>query len=271
MPELPEVETTLRGLAPHTEGHRIISVTVRHPRLRWPISAQVSTTPCGQVIQQLQRRAKYLIFRCDQGSLIVHLGMSGSLRIVPQDTQVNPHEHIDIVLDNHTILRYRDPRRFGAVLWTDEDPLLHPLLKHLGIEPLDDGLTGASLYALSRRRIAVKLLLMDSHRIVGIGNIYANEALFQAGIHPTLPAEQLSQAQCLHLAEAIRETLTRAIAAGGSSLRDFVGSHGQPGYFQQQYAVYGRTHQPCLHCGQLIQQFKQMQRSSFFCPLCQPR
>lgn len=269
MPELPEVETTRRGLMPHAIRHVIAKVVVRNPRLRWPVDALVSSAPCGQTILQLDRRGKYLILVCENGSLIVHLGMSGSLRIVPADMPANPHEHLDIVLDNHMALRLRDPRRFGAVLWHTEDGLDHPLLAKLGIEPLSTGFDADYLYHLTRCRTAIKSLLMDSHRIVGIGNIYANEALFYAGLHPETSAQHLTPEKALRLVLSIRDTLTRAIAAGGSSLRDFVGSEGRPGYFQQQYAVYGRTGLPCLYCNHLIQHIKQSQRSSFFCPKCQ--
>ncbi len=269
MPELPEVETTRLGLQPHAEGQRIHQLVVRNPNLRWPVNDAVQTRPCGQTIRQLRRRGKYLILDCDHGSLIVHLGMSGSLRVVDAQTPASPHEHLDIVFDNGAALRLRDPRRFGAVLWSEGDPLQHPLLTRLGIEPLSNDFDGARLYRVSRSRTAIKTVLMDSQRIAGIGNIYANEALFQAGIHPLQAAQSVSRKQADRLAQAIRETLTRALAAGGSSLRDFVGGNGQPGYFQQHYAVYGRDGAACPRCGQPIQQFKQNQRSSFFCPNCQ--
>jgi formamidopyrimidine-DNA glycosylase len=269
MPELPEVETTRRGLMPHATQHVIVKVMVRNARLRWPVEPLVSSAPCGQTILRLERRGKYLILVCENGSLIVHLGMSGSLRVVPADTPASAHEHLDIILDNHTALRLRDPRRFGAVLWYAGDGQDHPLLAKLGVEPLSEAFDADYLYRLTRCRTTIKSLLMDSHRIAGIGNIYANEALFYAGLHPETSAQHLTPEKASHLVLSIRDTLTRAIAAGGSSLRDFVGSEGKPGYFQQQYAVYGRTGLPCLHCGHPIQHLKQSQRSSFFCQNCQ--
>ncbi len=271
MPELPEVETVMRGLRPHLEGVRLAGAVVRDHRLRWPVAARLDARLRGQMVHALGRRGKYLLLELDRGQLILHLGMSGSLRILIQPTPAGPHDHVDILLEGGACLRLRDPRRFGAVLLA-ETPGQHPLLTHLGIEPLDETFDGKRLYDLTRgRRTAIKQLLMDARLIVGIGNIYANEALFHAGIDPRLPAGRLSRARCVRLADAIRATLELAIAAGGSTLRDFVDSAGRPGYFQQVYAVYGRACEPCRRCGHPIVTFRQGGRSSFACPVCQKR
>ncbi|MBI5919154.1 MAG: bifunctional DNA-formamidopyrimidine glycosylase/DNA-(apurinic or apyrimidinic site) lyase [Nitrosomonadales bacterium] len=270
MPELPEVETTRRGLAPHLVGQRISGVTIRQPKLRWPIPTELSELLTGQMLHRLDRRAKYLLATCDTGTLILHLGMSGSLRILPAATPPEKHDHFDLLLDSGQLMRLRDPRRFGAVLWHSGDPAQHPLLAALGPEPLEDGFDGDTLYQACRSRSsAIKLLIMDNHVVVGVGNIYANEALFRAGIVPTLPAKKLSRARCTRLAQTIRETLAEAIVQGGSTLRDFVNASGEPGYFQQSYWVYARNGQPCRCCGSAILQIKQGQRSSFYCGTCQ--
>ena len=270
MPELPEVETTLRGLAPHLAGQRITDVVIRHPHLRWPIPKNLPKLLRGQSIRSLERRAKYLLIECDSGTLILHLGMSGSLRILPADTTPGKHDHFDLLLASGLLMRLRDPRRFGAVLWHEGDPAQHPLLAHLGVEPLEKEFDAAYLHRATRkRRAAIKLVIMDSHVVVGVGNIYANEALFRAGIRPQLAASRLSLARCVRLAQAIREILGEAIRLGGSSLRDYVGSNGSPGYFQQHYWVYGRAGEPCRACGTPIKQIRQGQRSSFYCPCCQ--
>lgn len=269
MPELPEVETTRRGLLPYAIDRRIVAVIARHRRLRWPVTDSTLQCPVGQTIQTLQRRAKYLIIQTQAGGLIVHLGMSGSLRVVQADEPPGAHDHIDVVLDNHTAIRLRDPRRFGALLWVQGEAMQHSLLSPLGIEPLSDAFDGAYLFHLTRCRPAIKIVLMNSHKVAGIGNIYANEALFEAKVAPTVPADTLSRAQCDQLSHALRTILQRAILAGGSSLRDFVGVDNKPGYFQQHYAVYGRTGQPCLQCNTPIAHLKQLQRSTFFCPSCQ--
>lgn len=273
MPELPEVETTRRGLLPHVAGRTIEQVTVRQPRLRWPMPRDLPQRLAGARVAGIERRGKYLLFRIDArlpGWLLVHLGMSGSLRIVPANTPPGPHDHVDLRLDTGRILRLRDPRRFGAVLWHGGEPDRHPLLAHLGVEPLSPAFSGPWLYDRTRSRAApIKQVLMDAGLVVGVGNIYANEALFQAGIDPRLPARRLGRVRCTRLVEAVRETLTRAIAAGGSSLRDFVDADGQPGYFQQQYAVYGRAGEPCRRCGGPIRHLRQGNRSTFFCPRCQ--
>lgn len=272
MPELPEVETVLRGLSPHVAGKRLCGARVREPRLRWPVAPDLDGRLAGRSIVSLERRGKYLLFHLtDASSLIIHLGMSGSLHLCPASQIPLRHEHVDLLLEDGQCLRLRDPRRFGAVLWSDR-AAEHPLLAHLGVEPLTDDFQGAWLHALCRgRKTAIKALIMDARRIVGVGNIYANEALFQAGIHPGLAAGRLSRRRCNALADAIKDTLNRAIAAGGSSLRDFVDGHGRPGYFQQSYAVYGRAGQACRVCGSPIRQLTQAGRSSFFCPVCQRR
>lgn len=273
MPELPEVETTRRGLLPHVAGRTIEQVTVREPRLRWPVPRDLSQRLAGARVAGIERRGKYLLFRIDArfpGWLLVHLGMSGSLRIVPADTPPGPHDHVDLRLDTGRLLRLRDPRRFGAVLWHAGEADRHPLLAHQGVEPLSPAFTGGWLYDRTRsREAAIKPVLMDAGLVVGVGNIYANEALFQAGIDPRLPARRLGRARCARLVEAVRETLTRAIEAGGSSLRDFVDADGQPGYFQHQYAVYGRAGEPCRRCGGPVRHLRQGNRSTFFCPRCQ--
>jgi len=270
MPELPEVETTRRGVAPYLEHATITRVVVREHRLRWPIAPDLDATLSGLTVRSVTRRAKYLLIGFDTGTLLVHLGMSGSLRIVSNDFPLEKHDHVDIVLGD-TCIRYRDPRRFGAILWHPGAAEHHPLLKDLGPEPLGDGFDGTTLFKASRdKTLAVKPFLMDNHVVVGVGNIYANEALYQAGIRPTRAAGRLTREDCDALAHEIRVVLARAIEAGGSSLRDFVDARGKPGYFQQNYHVYGRSELPCHHCASPIVQIRQGQRSSYYCPLCQP-
>lgn len=270
MPELPEVETTCRGLQPHCVERCIVGVTVRNSRLRWPVPDDLPQCIAGQRILHVTRRGKYLIFTLQTGALIMHLGMSGSLRVLESNTPAGVHDHVDLMLDNDTCIRLRDPRRFGAVLWTQNDVLRHPLLQHLGPEPLSDEFDGNYLYARSRgRSVPIKNFLMDSHVVVGVGNIYANETLFHAGIRPATPAGRLSCARYTRLAAAIRATLMRAIDAGGSTLRDFVNSAGEAGYFQQQYQVYGRGGKSCRNCAHPILQIRQGQRSTFYCRRCQ--
>jgi formamidopyrimidine-DNA glycosylase len=269
MPELPEVEITRRGIEPLLAGEIITGVVVRHARLRWPIPRHLDATLTGARIDSIRRRAKYLLVDCGKGTLILHLGMSGSLRIVHAADPIGPYDHFDLGVGERS-LRLRDPRRFGAVLWHRGDPGTHPLLAHLGVEPLSAEFDGHVLYAATRgRRTAIKQALMDHRLVVGVGNIYANESLYRAAIRPRTPAHRLSLARCERLAQAIRETLQDALAAGGSTLRDFVGSDGAPGYFQQQYFVYDRGGTPCRTCGTPIRRFVQGQRSSFYCPQCQ--
>ena len=265
MPELPEVETTRRGLAPHLLGAGIVSVAIRNDRLRWPIPGDMPLQ--GQTIQSLDRRAKYLLLKCNAGTLILHLGMSGSLRILPLDVPPEKHDHFDLLLDNGKMMRLRDPRRFGAVLWHEGDIESHPLFSKLGPEPLESFGADHLYRAIKNRKVAIKQLIMDSQVVVGVGNIYASEALFLAGIRPQ--RRNLGLAGCARLAESIKTTLKAAIDAGGSTLRDFVNASGNPGYFQQQHWVYGRSGEPCMRCGTPIRQIRQGQRSSFYCPNCQ--
>lgn len=268
MPELPEVEVTCRGLAPLIEGRTISGVTVREPRLRWPVPRIVSSL-VGRKVRGIRRRAKYLLLDCGDGHLIMHLGMSGSLRVTPPGTPAGKHDHFDLAFGDR-VLRLRDPRRFGAVLWTDAPLDGHPLLAHLGIEPLSRAFDGKRLYAMTRaHRAPIKLFLMDARRIVGVGNIYASESLFRAGIDPRTPARRLSAERCERLAAAIKHTLRRAIRAGGSSLRDFVGADGREGYFQNRSQVYDREGEACRLCGTPVRRLVQGQRSTFFCPGCQ--
>ncbi len=279
MPELPEVETLRRGLSPQLSGRRFIAAVVREPRLRWPVPADLEARIVGRAIIDLQRRGKYLLLPLStpdraaafSGALILHLGMSGSLRLLPRDAALRRHDHVDLMLDDGRVLRYHDPRRFGALLWS-ENPLGHPLLAALGVEPLSDDFDGPRLHALCRgRSSAIKQVIMDAHLLVGVGNIYANEALFHAGIDPRAPAGALSRPRCARLAAAIKTTLTAAIAAGGSTLRDFVDGHGNPGWFQQNYRVYGRAGLPCTVCGSVIRTLRQGARATCFCPRCQHR
>jgi len=270
MPELPEVETTRRGLAAHLIGLSIKDVIVRNAKLRWPIPDNLHSLLRGRTILSVQRRAKYILMDCSDGTLILHLGMSGSLRILPSDVPPEKHDHFDLVLSNSSVMRLRDPRRFGAVLWDSGDVFTHPLLASLGPEPLEDKFNERYLHKISRgRNVSIKQFIMNNHMVVGVGNIYANEALFRAGIKPQLTAGKLSLPRCAKLVEEIRTTLTEAIDLGGSTLRDFVNSSGQPGYFQQHYWVYGRSGEACRRCGSPIKQIKQGQRTSFYCCICQ--
>ena len=268
MPELPEVEVTRRGLAPQLSGRVISGVAVREPRLRWPVPREVHGL-AGRTVRAIRRRGKYLLVDCGDGHLILHLGMSGSLRVLPAGTPARKHDHFDLQFGDR-VLRLRDPRRFGAVLWSTAAIDSHPLLVHLGVEPLSRELHAARLYRLTRsHRSGIKPFLMDGRRIVGVGNIYANESLFLAGIHPRVAAGRISLERCTRLCAAIKQTLRAAIRAGGSSLRDFVGADGAAGYFQQRYWVYDRAGQPCRRCGTLIRKIQQGQRSTYYCPTCQ--
>ncbi len=269
MPELPEVETTRVGLLPRLQGRTLRQIVVRNPRLRWPVPADLETRLAGQSLQDMTRRGKYLLFDFGATTQIVHLGMSGSLRFAEPGEPAALHDHIDWLFDDGTTLRLRDPRRFGAVLWTD-DAIRHPLLAHLGPEPLTPAFDGDYLYAQCRRRnAAIKQVIMDAAVVVGVGNIYASESLFHAGIRPATAARRLSRPACGRLAEAIKRVLTAAIAAGGSSLRDYVASDGELGYFQLQTRVYDREGLPCKTCGTPVRRIVQGQRASFYCPACQ--
>jgi formamidopyrimidine-DNA glycosylase len=270
MPELPEVETTRRGLLAAMEGVRIERAVVRERRMRQPISRALPQCVAGLTIRALNRRAKYLLIDCGSGTLIVHLGMSGRLWLVDHDTPIEKHDHFDLVLANGKTVRLRDPRRFGLVLWQTGDVLQHALLAALGPEPLSADFNGAALYAATRKRsAAIKLVIMDSHVVVGVGNIYASEALFRAGISPRIAARRLTRARCEALANAIRETLHEAITAGGSSIRDYVGGDGMAGNFQSNFAVYDRDRQACNRCATPVKRLQQGQRSTFYCPTCQ--
>jgi formamidopyrimidine-DNA glycosylase len=277
MPELPEVETTRRGLAPLVERHRILRAVVRHRGLRQPVPRGLEQRLAGARVHALSRRGKYLLFSCEsanqeQGTLLVHLGMSGRLWLVDARTAPEKHDHFDLVVDNGRVIRLRDPRRFGLVLWLKGDPLAHPLLSHIGPEPLTADFDGALLYRETRSRsAAIKLAIMDSHVVAGVGNIYANEALFRAGIDPRMPAKRVSRARCGTLAQEIKAVLGEAINAGGSSLRDYVGSDGMAGNFQNNFLVYGRAGEPCTRCGTAIRELKQAQRATCYCPRCQRR
>lgn len=269
MPELPEVETTRRGIAPHLEGRRVRDVVLRRPDLRWPIPGEVTQFLPGQVIESVDRRAKYLLLRTQLGTALLHLGMSGMLRVLPSDTPVNKHDHVDIVLERDRVLRFTDPRRFGALLWQKPGET-HQLLENLGPEPLTDAFDGDVLWHLSRGRSApVKTFLMDNAIVVGVGNIYASEALFAAGIDPRRAAGKVSRERYAKLADEVKRILAYAITRGGTTLRDFLSPDGAPGYFFQELFAYGRASEPCKVCGTPIRVVTLGQRASFFCPNCQ--
>jgi len=270
MPELPEVETTRKGIAPHLQGRTVREVIVRQRKLRWPVPRNLNALLQNQVIEQIDRRGKYLLLRMNKGTLLIHLGMSGSLRILPSQTPVQKHDHVDIVLDNGQCLRLRDPRRFGAVLWTRGDPLQHKLLAALGPEPLSNAFDADYLWQKSRgRKLAIKAFIMDSKVVTGVGNIYANEALYLAGIHPGRAAGRIARARYAELVNAIKQVLEAAIRQGGTTLRDFTASDGKPGYFRQQLHVYEREQRPCHQCGKPLQQVVISQRASYYCRYCQ--
>ena len=269
MPELPEVETTRLGLLPRLQGRTLERIVVRNPRLRWPVPDDLQSHLAGLVLNALNRRGKYLLFDFGPATQIVHLGMSGSLRFAGPDEPAALHDHVDWLFDDGTTLRLRDPRRFGAVLWT-ENVKRHPLLAHLGPEPLTPEFDAACLHAHCQRRSAsIKQVIMDAQVVVGVGNIYASESLFHAGIRPTTAARRLSRPACARLVAAIKQVLAAAIAAGGSSLRDYVASDGELGYFQLQTRVYDREGRPCKVCATPIRRIVQGQRASFYCPRCQ--
>jgi formamidopyrimidine-DNA glycosylase len=269
MPELPEVETTRRGLAPHVQGRRVHGVIARRANLRWPIPADLDRLLAGQQILAVRRRAKYLLIDTAAGSAIIHLGMSGSLRVLPGDTLLRAHDHVDICLDNGTVLRLNDPRRFGAVLWQPAGTT-HELLAGLGPEPLEDGFDGDYLFARSRgRKAAVKAFLMDQAIVVGVGNIYAAESLYLAGISPLRAAGSISRERYQRLAARIKQVLAYSIERGGTTLRDFISPDGLPGYFEQELHVYGRDGQPCPGCGRALKHAMIGQRASVWCGHCQ--
>ena len=280
MPELPEVEVTRRGVAPHLEGRVVEQVVFRREGLRWPFPAHVAETLVGQRILHVRRRGKYLLIGFDAGTLIVHLGMSGHLRVLPPGVEPKKHDHFDLVVNDggvrpglHQVLRLHDPRRFGAVLWhpNDDGELdQHVLLRALGVEPLEDAFSAELLFKATRKRSApIKQVLLSGDIVVGVGNIYACESLFHAGISPKTAASRISRARYEKLAAAIRTVLADAIVQGGSTLRDFIAVNGQSGYFQQTYFVYDRAGVPCRNCGTPVRQIKQGQRSTFYCATCQ--
>ena len=270
MPELPEVETTRRGIEPHVVGRRIARLQVHDRRLRWPVDVRLASAVAGAAILRAGRRAKYLLIETDAGTLILHLGMSGSLRVLPVATPRLLHDHVDIELDSGQTLRFNDPRRFGSLFFTPDDPAQHPLLRKLAPEPLESAFDGDYLWKVTRRRsVAIKQLIMNSQLVVGVGNIYASEALFRARIRPRRQARKLTRPECAKLARAIKATLAMAVKAGGTTLRDYVGADGNAGYFRQKLYVYERAGKPCRVCGNPVKHFTQGQRSTYWCPHCQ--
>ncbi|HEY8052978.1 MAG: bifunctional DNA-formamidopyrimidine glycosylase/DNA-(apurinic or apyrimidinic site) lyase [Steroidobacterales bacterium] len=270
MPELPEVETTRRGLEPHVRHRCIVALEVYERRLRWPVASSLPAAVAGQRINGIGRRAKYLLLSLEAGTLLIHLGMSGNLRVVKADEPRRPHDHFDVVLDSHHALRFNDPRRFGSLLFTRADPARHPLLAKLAPEPFDAAFDSEYLWRVTRkRRVAIKQLIMNSHLVVGVGNIYASEALFRARIAPGRRAASLTRAEVAQLVRAVRAVLAQAIRAGGTTLRDYVGADGAPGYFRQRLYVYERGGKPCRRCGTAVRARTQGQRSTYYCPACQ--
>ncbi|MGE0116043.1 MAG: bifunctional DNA-formamidopyrimidine glycosylase/DNA-(apurinic or apyrimidinic site) lyase [Steroidobacteraceae bacterium] len=270
MPELPEVETTRRGILPVLKNQRISRVTVRDPRLRWPVPPEFARQLTGQRILDVQRRAKYLLIRLERGTVIWHLGMSGSLRVLPSGAPPQAHDHIDVLLASGRLLRFNDPRRFGCALWTEADPGQHELIAHLGPEPLSDDFDGQYLAAKGRgRSVAIKQFIMNAVIVVGVGNIYASESLFRAGIRPRRATGRIKREEWQRLAEAIKTVLGEAIKVGGTTLRDYVNANGAPGYFRQKLFVYERAGEPCRQCKTPILQIVQGNRSTYYCPRCQ--
>ncbi len=271
MPELPEVETSRRGIEPWLVNQSVVDVIVRNPRLRWPIPSDLPMQLVGEVVRTVSRRGKYLLIEFEHGTLLIHLGMSGNLRIVPADTELKPHDHLDLVLESSRCLRLNDPRRFGAVLWTENDPAQHPLLISLGPEPLDNPQFNADyLYELcQRRRCSIKQLLMDNQVVVGVGNIYACEALFESGVYPGRSSSKITLSEATLIVKSIKSVLARAIEQGGTTLKDFNAPDGKPGYFAQELLVYGRADQPCYRCSTEISTVRLGQRNTYFCSKCQ--
>ncbi len=270
MPELPEVETTCSGIRPGLVGQQIRTVTVREHRFRWPIDSNLPNLLRNQSVQAVHRRGKYVLLTLTKGTLLLHLGMSGSLRLLATAVPPAKHDHVDIVMGNGLILRFNDPRRFGAVLYTTDPIDVHPLLSHLGPEPLSDDFTAAYLLTrCNKRKLPIKHLIMDAKMVVGVGNIYANEALFLSGIHPSRAANTLTAAQVSTLTVHIRRILQQAIQRGGTTLRDFTNAEGKPGYFAQELLVYGKKGTPCPNCQETLMEVRLQARSSVFCPRCQ--
>ena len=270
MPELPEVETTRRGLAPLLTGHSIDELRVHEARLRWPVAQGLAAAVRGQRVHSVGRRAKYLLLTLDRGTLIVHLGMSGSLRMLPGSTARLAHDHLELLLDDGRALRLNDPRRFGCFLYTEDDPARHALLRHLAPEPFDAAFSADYLHDIGRgRRVAIKQLLMNGRLVTGVGNIYASEALFRAGVRPGRAARSLTRTENQRLWRAVRAVLRMAIRAGGTTLRDYVNPEGLPGYFRRKLYVYERAGLPCRRCGTPIRTLVHGQRSTYYCPRCQ--
>lgn len=270
MPELPEVETTRRGIAPHVEGKRIRKIVVRNPSLRWPVPVDDFDRLARCQISSVDRRGKYLLLSTSKGVIIIHLGMSGTLRVARADEPPMAHDHVDMILSDEVMLRYNDPRRFGTWQFTDQDPMAHDLIKSLGPEPLSDEFDVEYLFQMSRgRKVAVKQFVMNSNMVVGVGNIYANEALFLAGINPKRAAGKISKARYAKLVPAIKQVLAKAIEQGGTTLKDFVGGDGKPGYFKQSLNVYGRGGEPCNTCSKPLTEIRMGQRTTVFCKFCQ--
>ncbi|HIF51142.1 MAG TPA: bifunctional DNA-formamidopyrimidine glycosylase/DNA-(apurinic or apyrimidinic site) lyase [Thiotrichaceae bacterium] len=270
MPELPEVETTRKGIAPYVVGEVVKDVIIRERQLRWPIPTTLKRSLKNQLIRKLRRRAKYLLFYTDKGCMILHLGMSGNLRILDNKQAHEKHDHVDIIFESGNLLRFHDPRKFGSILWTKDDPLEHKLISHLGPEPLSDEFNIEYLFSLSRKRTkAIKTFIMDSHIVVGVGNIYASEALFRAGIKPTLQTGKVSKTRYEKLVIEIKNVLAEAIEKGGTTLRDFFNSDGKPGYFTQELQVYNREGEACNKCMRKIKMIRLGQRSTFYCSHCQ--
>ena len=264
------MEPKRRGLLPHVVGHRICKVTVRQRKLRWPLPHKFEQILRNPRVHNVGRRAKYLLFETDLGTLLLHLGMSGSLRIVDSGAVATPHDHVDLVLDNGKVLRFNDPRRFGSMHWVTTNPLDHPLLKSLGPEPLTNEFSAEFLFAMTRKkRVAIKIFIMNSHNVVGVGNIYASEALFLARIRPGKQTGRLTRVQCTRLCAAIKKILRAAIRKGGTTLRNYSREDGSPGYFRVKLAVYDRTGEPCNNCGTIIKSRVHGQRASYYCMSCQ--
>lgn len=270
MPELPEVETTLRGIEPYVAGQSVREIVVRNASLRWPIPTKALQGIVGQTVRIAERRAKYILLHTSKGVILLHLGMSGSLRVVTPDTPIGKHDHVDIIFGNDKVIRFNDPRRFGCCLLLQEPLFEHKLLASLGPEPLTGEFDGNHLFKLSRKRsVAVKNFIMDGKVVVGVGNIYASESLFEAGIRPTMSAHRVSRRRYHLLADEIKKVLAKAIKAGGTTLSDFTQVDGKPGYFRHELQVYAREGEPCLRCGNTIKSKIIGQRNTFYCSQCQ--
>ncbi len=271
MPELPEVETTRKGIEPHINNQQVKELIIRDKRLRWPIPDELPSLLKNKTIKAVTRRGKYILIQFEHGTVLVHLGMSGSIRVIDSKLEAKKHDHVDLIITSGKALRFNDPRRFGCWLWTDQDPVQHDLIKKLGPEPLLEHFTAEHLYLSTRKRkTSIKQLIMDSHIVVGVGNIYANEALFLSGIRPTMKAEKLTKANAAKLHANICLVLEKAIKQGGTTLNDFQQADGQPGYFAQELLVYGRAGQECVVCTTELKEIRINNRSTVYCPKCQP-